>query len=278
MCIVRSSSALFSPRRASTLSGMCYVDRMNWRVDPYVPTPPPGEDELPYDDGEPLESDRHRKQMNVLTETLDVHWANRPDVFVGGNMFLYFSELQTKKNTFRGPDVFVVLNTVRRERKSWVVWQEERTPNVIIELLSPRTEAVDRGEKMRVYGRVLRVPEYYLYEPNSETFEAYRLDLGTSAYVRVDLELDGTCRSPSLGVQLAVREGNYGGLGGRWLRWTDGAGNVLPTEGEAAEREAEAARKTSQAAEQELAATKAEAERLRQVVAAYEARFGTLSR
>ena len=40
-------------------------------------------------------------------------------------MFLYFSKTQAKNNDFRGPDVFVVMNTSRRERKSWVVWEED---------------------------------------------------------------------------------------------------------------------------------------------------------
>ena len=55
--------------------------------------------------------------------------------FVGANMFLYFSQTQAKKNDFRGPDVFVVMDTTRRERKSWVVWEEDgRVPDVVIEL------------------------------------------------------------------------------------------------------------------------------------------------
>lgn len=90
----------------------------------HIPNPPPGEDELPCDDGEPMETERHGRQMNVLTGSLELEWHDRDDFYVGGNMAIYFSELQAKKNDFRGPDVFVVLDTVRREHKSWVVWQE----------------------------------------------------------------------------------------------------------------------------------------------------------
>src|SRR5262245_34654149 len=103
---------------------------------------PPGEDDLPYDDGEPMDSERHLEQLSLLVEQLKLLWKDRDDVYVGGNMAIYFSELQAKKNDFRGPDVFVVLDTVKRERKSWVVWQEGgRTPDVVIELLSASTEA-----------------------------------------------------------------------------------------------------------------------------------------
>jgi len=34
-------------------------------------------------------------------------------------MFVYFSETQAKRNDFRSSDVFVVMDTERRERKSW---------------------------------------------------------------------------------------------------------------------------------------------------------------
>jgi hypothetical protein len=85
----------------------------------------PGADELQTSDGEPMESERHRRQMLLLIESLEHAFGDRDDFYVGGDMFLYFSEAQTRKNDFRGPDVFVVLDTERRERKAWVVWEED---------------------------------------------------------------------------------------------------------------------------------------------------------
>ncbi len=84
--------------------------------DPFAPTPPPGQDALPYDDGEPMETSRHGDQMHLLIDTLRGAWAERQDFYVAGNMFVYFSELQTKGAYFRGPDVFVVLET---EQTCW---------------------------------------------------------------------------------------------------------------------------------------------------------------
>lgn len=55
--------------------------------------------------------------------------------------------------------------------RSWVVWQEDgRTPDGVIELLSATTETADRGEKMRIYAKLLREPEYYLFDPLAGTF------------------------------------------------------------------------------------------------------------
>src|SRR5262249_49774065 len=125
--------------------------------EPEFPKPPPGELELPSEDGEPMESNRHRQQMTLLIQSLKRAWRDRHDYFVGGDMFVYFSETQTKKNDFRGPDVFVVLDTTDRDRLSWVMWGEGgKLPDVVIELLSDRTRAVDRGEKMRIYSKIWR--------------------------------------------------------------------------------------------------------------------------
>ncbi|WP_437943221.1 Uma2 family endonuclease [Sorangium sp. So ce281] len=199
-----------------------------------------------------METERHRKQMTLLIETLESAWRDRTDFYVGGNMFIYFSELQAKKNDFRGPDVFVVLDTERRERKSWVVWQEGgRTPDVVIELVSPSTEAIDRGEKMRTYAKLLHVAAYYLFDPLSGVMEAYALDMASRSYTVAPPDADGTFPCPPLGLKLGVRRGVYQGLEADWLRWLDGEGRVLSS----AEEDARAAREQARsAAEQARAA------------------------
>ncbi|WP_414425792.1 Uma2 family endonuclease [Synechococcus sp. R70.1] len=109
-------------------------------LDPvYLPEWPPTQDELPYDDGEPMESWRHRCQMDLLISTTQTWLQQRPDGFVGGNMFLYYSLEQTRGRNFKGPDYFVVLGVPKGERKSWVIWEQGKGPDVVIELLSPST-------------------------------------------------------------------------------------------------------------------------------------------
>ncbi len=148
-----------------------------------------------------MESLRHRSQMNLLIDSLRLAWHKRDDFFVAGNMCLYFSETQAKKNDFRGPDVFIVLDTVKKERKSWVVWEEDgKTPDVVIELLSPSTEAVDRGEKKRLYARVLKVAQYYLFDPFTAEFEGYQLDPIISGYCLIEPDTHGFLPCHSLGL------------------------------------------------------------------------------
>jgi Uma2 family endonuclease len=207
-------------------------------MEPLVRPPPRGED-LPYSDGEPMESERHRDQMALLITTLNDAWRDRDDFYVGGDMFVYFSESQARKNDFRGPDVFVVMDTVRKERKSWVVWEENgRTPDVVIELLSESTEHVDRGEKMRIYARLLHVGEYYLFDPMSGVFEGYELDRASRTYRRRQVDERGRLSSPMTGLSLGVVHQTIGYITAPWLRWFDVEGNVLPLALEHAEQEA----------------------------------------
>lgn len=203
------------------------------------PTPPRGED-LPYDDGEPMETKRHRDQMNLLVDTLDVGWGDRDDYFAGGNMALYFSETQARNQDFRAPDVFVVLDTEWKDRKGWVVWEEGgRTPDVVIELLSPSTEAVDRGRKKQIYAQTLKVRRYYLYDPWTYVFEGYRLDVETLTYERIEPDANGDLECSPMGLRLGIREGRFGRVTGKWLRWIDEDDRALPTDGEAERRRAD---------------------------------------
>jgi len=224
--------------------------------DSLVPRPPRGED-LPYDDGEPMESERHREQMQLLIDTLRDAWRERWDYYVGGNMAVYFSETQARNQDFRAPDFFVVLDVERRERKSWVVWEEGgRSPDVVIELLSETTEEADRGRKMQIYERALRVPFYAIYDPLSAQLEAYALDPAERMYHPLPKDEQGRVWCAPLGMHLGVRTVPWKGIPGPWLRWIDREGRPLEdATARADEAEARATREAERArrAEEELA-------------------------
>ena len=48
-------------------------------------------------------------RYNVLIRSLKNGCASLQDVFVGGNMFIYYSAKQARNRDFKGPDFFVVL-------------------------------------------------------------------------------------------------------------------------------------------------------------------------
>jgi len=189
-----------------------------------------------------METWRHRRQASVILDSLNEAWRHRKDYFAAANMGLYFSESQSKRNDFRAPDVFVVLDTEKRERRSWVVWEEEgRTPDVVFELVSDSTEDVDRGEKLRIYARVLHVACYLIYDPFSGALDVYRLDAPRRTYVRVEADERGQYACEPLGMSVGVVQSTIDGADAPWLRLIDREGNILPEPTERADRAAERA-------------------------------------
>src|SRR6478609_9323996 len=138
----------------------------------------PGQDELPCEDGEPMESVFHDAQDALLKDSLLDAWPERRDVFVAGNMFVDSRAHQVKNNDFRGPDVCDVLDVDgTKERKSWVAWEEGgRLPDVVIEVTSESTAHVDRGEKMRIYSQIWRTSAYFIFDPETELLEGFKRD------------------------------------------------------------------------------------------------------
>ncbi len=122
----------------------------------------------------PLESYLHLQQLLLLIKCLDWLWKDREDYFATGNLTIYYSPNQKKSEYFRGPDLFVVLNTERKPRKSWVVWEEGgKYPNVIIELLSNYTAEIDRTEKKYIYQEIFRTPDYFWFSPDTLEFQGF---------------------------------------------------------------------------------------------------------
>ncbi len=140
---------------------------------PDVPIFPPSD---LWSDEPPLETTLHLHQMIVLLNCLERLWRDRQDFFAAGNLTIYYSIHQRKSEDFRGPDFFVVLDTEQRDRKSWVVWEEDgKYPNFILEVLSESTALIDRGLKKQIYQDIFRTPEYFWFDPSSLEFQGFKL-------------------------------------------------------------------------------------------------------
>lgn len=123
-----------------------------------------------------MESSLHYAQLALLVACLEWLWHDRNDFFIGANLTIYFSREQLKNRDFRGPDFFLINQTERRARKSWVVWEEGgQYPDLIVELLSPATAKADRSLKKVLYQDRFRTPEYFWFSPDTLEFEGYRL-------------------------------------------------------------------------------------------------------
>jgi Uma2 family endonuclease len=238
---------------------------------------PPTEDELPYDDGMPMETQRHALQLQLLIDPLRLYWADRQDVFVGGNMFVYFSLEQVRNRDFRGPDFFVALDVPKRERKSWIVWQEGKGPDVVIELLSESTAAQDKGEKKEIYQNLLRVPEYFWFDPFSSEWAGFVLQQGS--YEPIAEDSRGRLISQRLRLALVRWQGVYQEVEARWLRWATLTSTLLPTPQEGvdeAQRQAAEAQRQAAEAQRQAAEAQRQAATLEILLARYRERFGEL--
>ncbi len=228
----------------------------------WEPEPPP--DDLIFDDGEPLESNRHRIAMNVLIRSLQQAWHDRDDYFTGGNMFIYYSRTQARNRDFRGPDFFVVLGVDgTRSRQGWVVWDEEgRYPDVIVELMSPSTAASDLGVKKDLYAHTFKTRHYFVFDPFDPTsLQGWQLN-GQWDYQPLTPNEQGWLWCETLGFWLGQWEGTVDRETATWLRFYDRDGHLILLPEEAAQQQAEAAQQQAEAAQQQAEAERRRAERL----------------
>lgn len=227
----------------------------------FFPAPPT---DLPYDDGKPLETPRHRLAMNLLIDSLDHYWQDRDDYFVGGNMFLYYSAAQVKNQDFRGPDFFAVLGVERlRDRKYWAIWDEGgKYPDVIIELMSDSTAATDLTVKKHLYERTFKTADYFVYDPyDPRSLQGWHLGEDQRYHPLVPNDR-GWLWSAALELWLGPWQGEIHRESALWLRFYDPDGNLVLLDSEAAQQQAEQAQQAAEQAQQQAERERQRADRL----------------
>jgi len=215
---------------------------------------PPITVDYPDSDGKPMaETDVHIQQLIYLREALSDYFRDDPNVYVAGNLFVYYVEGDPSQVV--APDVFVVKGVPKGNRRFFQVWKEGKAPDVVFELTSKKTRYEDLGAKKGTY-EVLGVQEYFIFDPLGEYLQppliAFRLT--PEGYRQVEGE---PLVSRVLGLELRV-EGNF-------LRLVDprtGEKLLTPLEAQEARRQAEEARRQAErrAAEEAEARRRAEAE------------------
>jgi Uma2 family endonuclease len=183
-------------------------------------------------DEPPLETYLHLQQMMLLLKSLDWWWRDRNDFFSAGNLTVYYSPRQRRSEDFRGPDFFVVLETERQPRKSWVVWEEDgKYPNVIVEILSETTAATDKTLKKQIYQDSFRTPDYFWFDPDTLEFAGFHLLDGQ--YQPLEPNAQGWLWSQQLELYLGVHQ--------KQLRFFTPEGQLVPTPEEVAQQETQRA-------------------------------------
>jgi len=217
-------------------------------------TRPPLLDDLDYptSDGRPMaETDWHRILMVALIDTLIEFFVRVPRVYVSGNLLVFYEPGNKRKHL--APDVFVVRGVRKHKRSNYLIWREGKPPEFVIELTSSTTRREDIKKKYELYRDVLKVKEYFLFDPFEDylkpAFQGFRLQEGE--YVPIEF-VNGRLPSEVVGLHLE-REGSDLRL------WNPVTGLRLPTPEEARHLAEERAER----AEAETARLRREIEALR---------------
>lgn len=201
-----------------------------------------------------LPNEFHDLQPQLLSETLKLTQYSRGEIFTASDLNLYYDSNHTL--WYKRPDWFLVVGVPRlyrgqSSRQSYVIWDEQVPPIVVVEFLSPGTEAEDLGRfapqppiseigkppcKFDVYEQVLKIPNYIVYDEPTQQIRFFRLVKG-----RYEEQLVVTQNPrlwiPELNLGLGLWQGEFRDLPQPWLRWCDTGGQWIQTDAEAAQRQ-----------------------------------------
>ena len=223
----------------------------------YIPT----QIEYPDEDGKPMaEGDVQCSYLIYARSALRLYFQNRSDVYVAGNLFIYYE--QGNPESVVAPDVFVIFGVDNQDRRSYKTWEEQdRTPDFVLEITSKTTRTKDQGAKKGIYA-FLGVREYFQYDPTGDyltpQLQGLRLVEGNYLPVPTNTLADGTLSLPSeiLGLELQVQSGEMRfynpATGQKLLTYEEEA--AARVQAEVAQQQAEAAQQQAEERAQRLAA------------------------
>ena len=217
-----------------------------------------------------LPDEFHNLQPQLLSRTLRLSHYNRENCFTASDLNLYYDV--NHPLWYKRPDWFLAVDVPRLYdgkdlRRSYVIWQEGKSPYVAIEFLSPGTEVEDLGRfynetsgmvnvesatpagnpmenalevtatkpptKLEVYERYLRIPHYLVYSRYTQRLRYFKLDGGQ--YQEQSLSQENPIAwLADLEMGLGIWEGMFEDVPSYWLRWCDRAGNWFLTDTEQA--------------------------------------------
>ena len=124
---------------------------------------PPVAVEYPSGDGKPMaENDAQLAAILYGINALRLYYRDRDDVYVSGDLLMYYEEGNPRVSV--APDVFVAFGVEDRMRMRYLVWEEGKAPDFVLEVASKSTWREDLGPKRELYAR-LGVKEYWMYDP-----------------------------------------------------------------------------------------------------------------
>jgi Uma2 family endonuclease len=231
-------------------SSLAAIKQQDWPTMYDLPSEDPREPGLP--------DEFHDLQPQLLSATLRRSSLTQEQLFTGSDLNLYYD--LNHPTWYKRPDWFAVVGVPRLYqeidlRMSYVTWDEQVNPFIVVELISPGTAMEDLGEvqrtqdgtptKWQVYEEILKIPYYVVYNRYKNQLFAFKLI--ETRYQALEIN-DGRIWLPDYDLGLGLWQGDYQGITRLWLRWCNADGQWLPTE---AEQERQGRLRSEQQLEQE---------------------------
>jgi Uma2 family endonuclease len=201
-----------------------------------IEIPEPDISHLITEDNTPVDNIFSEKQQRLLTDPLYSSWSGpggeKRSFMALANVGLFYSveEQAIVPDILVSLDVQIPADVWEKKHRSYFIWEYGKPPEVVIEVVSNR-KGGELGSKKERYAR-LGIAYYVVYDPNNQ--------LGSKTLHL--FERRGSMYAPLRRPWLSVLElgltlwtGVYQEMEATWLRWTDEAGNVIPTGAERAE-------------------------------------------
>jgi Uma2 family endonuclease len=197
----------------------------------------PTEEDLPYSDGKPVDSELQLLAGFLLRVILNHIWADRFDWLFAVNLGIYADPYEPAIS----PDAFLSLGVERiREnqklRLSYLVYNEKVMPQWVLEVVS-QTPGGEYTTKFLRYAE-MGVLYYVIYNPSHQRrdkhglFEVYRLQQGE--YI---LQEGNPIWMPEIGLGIGHEKSYQEGLNRDWLFWYNEQGERYLPPGNALEQE-----------------------------------------
>ena len=193
-------------------------------------------EKLPDDfvlDDEPVDDINHPSLAAALTESLEIYGKLQAFALTTTNYGICATVNQ--KMVVKAPDWGYIPNIrVGREevKRSYTPQLQGNIPAIVMEFLSD-TEGSEYSNKPTYppgkwffYERVLQVPNYVIFEPDTGDLEIYQLD-GSGRYQLQDPDTNNRYPIAQIGLFLGRWQGTRENRTGYWLRWWDENGQLL---------------------------------------------------
>ena len=223
---------------------------------PYAPTETA--ELYPDSDGQPMAvSDLHRRILTRTLEVLDTHFAERPEAYVSGDILMYYVEGDPRKSV--APDVLVTFGMGKKNRRTYLVWEEGKVPDFVMEFSSKGTYRNDLGRKMTLYAS-LGIQDYFLYDAEGLYLSSpiMGFTLVDGSYTPISGSPNQRLHSTTLNLDFSVGEvglGIYDPVAEAWLQ--------TPAESATARADREATRAELQTIRADMAESRADEEAAR---------------